>query len=319
MRVGIKLCAEERSANELVQDAVAAEEAGFDFAAVSDHFHPWVDAQGESPFVWSVLGGVAVATERIEVGTAVTCPTIRTHPVIVAQAAATVASMLPRRFFLGVGTGERLNEHVTGDHWPRPDARREMLREAVDIMRQLWTGDLVTHRGTHFEVDGARIYSLPEEPPPVMVAAGGESAASLAAEIGDGLIGTSPDADLVSAYRSEAAGGARVYGEVAVCYGDDPEEGLRTALRRWPNAVLPGALSVELALPEHFDSAAQLLDVEHLREAVVTGPDPEPYLERARTYADAGYDGVWFHQIGTDQQPFIDMARKELLPDLTGS
>lgn len=319
MRVGLKLCAEERTANDLIRDAVAAEEAGFQFAAISDHFHPWVDAQGESPFVWSVLGGVGAATDRIEVGTAVTCPTIRTHPVVVAQAAATVATMLPGRFFLGVGTGERLNEHVTGAHWPRPDARRDMLREAVEVMRRLWTGELVTHRGVHYEVDGARIYSLPDEPLPVMVAASGESAAALAAEIGDGLIGMAPDPELVSTYRAEASDDARVYGEVAVCYGDDPEEGLRTALRQWPNAVLPGALSVELALPEHFDSAAQLLDIEHLREAVVTGPDPEPYLERARTYAHAGYDGVWFHQIGTDQQPFIDMARKELLPELNGS
>ena len=174
MRVGIKLCSEERSAHELVGDAVRAEEAGFDFAAISDHFHPWVDAQGESPFVWTVLGGIAAVTDRLEVGTAVTCPTIRIHPAVVAYAAATAATMLPGRFFLGVGTGERLNEHVTGQRWPRADVRREMLREAVDVMRRLWTGENVIHRGARYEVDGARLYSLPDRPPPVMVAASGE-------------------------------------------------------------------------------------------------------------------------------------------------
>ena len=193
MKFGTKLCAEERSATDLVRDAVRAEETGFDFAAISDHFHPWVSAQGESPFVWSVLGGVAAATDEIEVGTAVTCPTVRMHPVIVAHAAATAASMLPGRFFLGVGTGEWLNEHVTGARWPRPDERREMLREAVGLMRSLWSGESVTHRGEHFTVEGARLFSLPDDPIPVFVAAGGERAATLAGEIGDGLIGTAPD------------------------------------------------------------------------------------------------------------------------------
>ena len=221
MRVGIKLCSEERSAHELVGDAVRAEEAGFDFAAISDHFHPWVDAQGESPFVWTVLGGIAAVTDRLEVGTAVTCPTIRIHPAVVAYAAATAATMLPGRFFLGVGTGERLNEHVTGQRWPRADVRREMLREAVDVMRRLWTGENVIHRGARYEVDGARLYSLPDRPPPVMVAASGEASAELAAEIGDGMIGTSPDPDLVSVFRERSgADGARAYAEITVCWSE---------------------------------------------------------------------------------------------------
>ncbi|HEX7347103.1 MAG TPA: TIGR03557 family F420-dependent LLM class oxidoreductase, partial [Candidatus Limnocylindrales bacterium] len=219
----MKLCSEERSATDLVRDAVRAEESGFDFAAISDHFHPWVSAQGESPFVWSVLGAVAAATDEIEVGTAVTCPTVRMHPVIVAHAAATAASMLPGRFFLGVGTGEWLNEHVTGGRWPRPGERRAMLREAVGLMRELWSGESVTHRGEHFVVEGATLYSLPDDPIPVFVAAGGEEAATLAGEVGDGLIGTSPEGAIVSTFRKGAGSEAHAYAEITVCWSDDPE------------------------------------------------------------------------------------------------
>jgi len=317
MRVGLKLCSEERTATELVADAVLAEQAGFEFAAISDHFHPWIDAQGQSPFVWSVLGAIATSTDRLEVGTAVTCPTVRTHPVVIAQAAATVSTMMPGRFFLGVGTGERLNEHVTGERWPPPDARRSMLREAVGLMRELWTGEQVTHRGEHYVVEGAKLYSLPDEMPSVLVAASGESAASMAADIGDGLIGLAPDEELVTAYRRDADAGARAYAEITVCWSDDADDGTQTALRLWPNAGLPGAMSAELALPAHFEAAAELVSAGDLR-TIVTGPDPKPYVDMAGTYADAGYDGVWFHQVGTDQEGFAGFAERELLPEISG-
>jgi len=319
MRFGVKLCSEERSASDLVHDAVRAEQAGFDFAAISDHFHPWIGAQGESPFVWSVLGGVAAVTDSLEVGTAVTCPTVRMHPAIVSQAAATAATMLPGRFFLGVGTGEWLNEHVTGGHWPRPAERREMLREAVEVMRDLWSGEMVTHRGEHYVVDGAQLYSLPDDPPPVFVAASGTAAASLASEIGDGLIGTSPAADMLSTFRDGADAESRAYAEITVCWSEDAEEGLRTALERWPNAAVPGALNTELALPEHFEQAASLVRLDDLRGSVVTGPQLDPYVELVRSYEEAGYDGVWFHQIGVDQEGFATFAEKELLPTLSAS
>lgn len=319
MRIGTKLCSEERSATDLVRDAVRAEEAGFDFAAISDHLHPWVSAQGESPFVWSVLGGIAAVTDGIEVGTAVTCPTIRMHPVNVAHAAATAASMLRGRFFFGVGTGEWLNEHVTGAPWPRPGRRREMLREAVGLMRNLWAGEVVTRRGDHFTVEAAKLYSLPDQPIPVFVAAGGEQAAQLAGEIGDGLIGTAPDDAVVSTFRQGAGADAHAYAEITVCWSEDPEQGLRTALERWPNAALPGALSTELALPEHFEQAAELVRLDDLRGSVVTGPEPDPYIEMVRRYVEAGYDGIWFHQIGTDQEGFATFAQKELLPALRSS
>jgi coenzyme F420-dependent glucose-6-phosphate dehydrogenase len=319
MRFGLKLCAEERTATELLGDAARAEEVGFDFAAVSDHFHPWVDVQGESPFVWSVLGGIAAVTDELEVGTAVTCPTVRIHPAIIAQAAATASTMLDGRFFLGVGTGEWLNEHVTGSRWPRPDDRRAMLREAVEVIRELWAGELVDHDGPHYRVDGARLYSVPASPPPIMVAAGGQEAAKLAGEIGDGMIGTSPNRDLVSTFRASADDHARSYAEIGVCWASDPEDGLRTAVERWPNAGLPGSLSAELPMPAHFEEAVSLVGPEELRASVVVGPDVDPYVERAKEYAATGYDGVWFHQIGTDQQGFCAFAEKELLPALRSS
>jgi coenzyme F420-dependent glucose-6-phosphate dehydrogenase len=316
MRFGIKLCSEERTAGELVEDAVGAEAAGFDLAAISDHFHPWIDAQGESPFVWSVLGGVATATERLEIGTAVTCPTTRMHPAIVAQAAATAASMMPGRFFLGVGTGERLNEHVTGEPWPRPDRRRAMLQEAVEVMRELWRGDAVVHRGEHYVVDGARLYSVPDAPPPVFVAAAGLASASLAGAVGDGMIGLGPDDELVSAFRERAGADAPAYAEVSVCWGDDPQQGLKTALARWPIVGLPGDLGAELPMPAHFEQAASLVRLDDVRGKVITGPDPQPYVDMVRRYADAGYDAVWFHQIGVDQPGFTEFFRDELRPAL---
>lgn len=203
--IGYAFSCEEHRPSDLVRHARLAEEAGFTFGLISDHFHPWVDAQGESPFVWSVIGGIAQATERFRIGTGVTCPLIRIHPAIVAQAAATCAAMMPGRFFLGVGTGENLNEHVTGVGWPAPDERVAMLEEAIEVMRELWEGDVTTFRGDWYEVDHARIYTLPEEPLEVYVAAAQPRMAQLAGDLGDGLVSVLPDADLVGEF--EQAGG----------------------------------------------------------------------------------------------------------------
>src|SRR6266480_606206 len=193
MEIGYALASEEHGPNDLVRNARAAEEAGFTFALISDHFHPWVDTQGQSPFVWSVIGAIAQATERLELGTGLTCPTTRIHPAIIAHAAATVAAMMPGRFFLGVGTGENLNEHVTGARWPLPWERLEMLEEAVDVIRKLWSGEEITHRGEHYTVEEARLYTLPDERPEIYVAASKPQAAELAGRIGDGLISTAPN------------------------------------------------------------------------------------------------------------------------------
>src|SRR5829696_3306254 len=190
---GYALSSEEHPPHALVENARKAEDLGFEFAMISDHFHPWTDRQGSSPFVWSVIGAISHATERIRLGTGVTCPTIRTHPAIVAHAAATSAVLMEGRFFLGVGSGENLNEHILGDHWPAPDERLEMLEEAIAVMRLLWQGGYQTHYGKHYPVKNARLYTLPDEPPPIYVSGFGSKSAQLAGRTGDGYCGVEPD------------------------------------------------------------------------------------------------------------------------------
>jgi G6PDH family F420-dependent oxidoreductase len=310
--LGFSLSSEEHPPADLVRWAVRAEEAGFSFALISDHYHPWTDRQGESPFVWSVIGAIAQATERLRLGTGVTCPTIRIHPGILAQAAATSAALMPGRFFLGVGSGENLNEHIFGDRWPAADERQEMLEEAIGVIRQLWQGGYQTHRGKHYRVENARIYSLPEELPPIAVAAAGSNAAELAAQAGDALISTSPDAELVDTYRNAGGNGPR-YGQLTVCFARDAREAVKNALEWWPNAALKGELGQELPLPRHFEQAAENVTEEEIAEAVVCGPDVDRYLEKITEFEDAGFDHVYIHQVGTDQESFFAFAERELL------
>ncbi|HUG65087.1 MAG TPA: TIGR03557 family F420-dependent LLM class oxidoreductase [Gaiellaceae bacterium] len=314
MEIGYALSSEEHAPLYLVRDAQRAEEAGFGYALVSDHFHPWVDRQGHSPFVWSLIGAIAQSTDRLRLGTGVTCPTIRLHPAIVAQAAATSATLMPGRFFLGVGTGENLNEHILGDRWPSATERREMLREAVHVMRRLWEGDLWSFGGTYYTVDNARIYTVPAEDIAVVVAAGGPEAAQLAAEIGDGLVATSPDAELVESYLKAGGRGPR-YGQLTVCWAGNEAIARRTALEWWPNGGLQGPLAQELPLPSHFEAAAAMVTEEDIAETVVCGPDADAHLEGIEDFADAGFDHVYVHQVGPDQEGFIDFYEREVLAE----
>jgi coenzyme F420-dependent glucose-6-phosphate dehydrogenase len=312
---GYALSSEEHRPLDLVANARRAEEVGFAFALISDHYHPWVDEQGQSPFVWSVIGGIATATERLRLGTGVTCPTIRLHPAIVAQAAATSAAMLPGRFFLGVGSGENLNEHILGDKWPAPDERLLMLEEAIEVIRLLWEGGYQTFRGDYYAVEQARIYTLPDEPPPIVVAAAKPLAADVAARSGDGLCSTAPDASLVQGYR-DAGGDGPAYGQVTCCWAEDEEQAKETAHRVWPNAALKGDLAQELPLSLHFEQAAQSVTPDHMAESVALGPDPLPYVEMTRKYVEAGFDHVYFHQVGRDQEGFFRFWEQELAPAL---
>ena len=314
--IGYTLSSEEHAPNDLVRFAKAAEEAGFPFALISDHYHPWIDEQGSSPFVWGVIGGVAQSTERLRLGTGVTCPTVRIHPAIIAQAAATAAAMMPGRFFLGVGSGENLNEHILGGAWPSADVRLEMLEEAVEVIRLLWQGGYQRHRGRYFTVENARIYTLPDQLPQVMVAASGPSAAELAGRIGDGIIGTSPQGELIQAFEGVGGSGKPRYGQLQVCWAEDEAQARKTAFQFWPNAVIKGELSAELPLPRHFEQAAQMVTEEDVAQSVPCGPDPERHVERIQQYIDAGYDHVYLHQIGPDQEGFIRFAQNEILPRL---
>jgi coenzyme F420-dependent glucose-6-phosphate dehydrogenase len=313
-KIGYALSSEEHPPDALVGFARKAEQAGFDFALISDHYHPWIDRQGQAAFVWAVVGALAQVTERLQIGTGVTCPTIRIHPAIIAQAAATAAVMLPDRFFLGVGTGENLNEHILGDRWPPTEVRREMLAEAVQVMRLLWGGGQQSHRGEHYTVENARIYTLPDEPPAVMVAAGGEKAAKLAGEIGDGFISLSPQNEIVEAFESEGGKGKPCIGQLEVCWAKDEPTARKTAHEWWPTTALAGELNQELALPAHFEQAVQSVREQDVAEKVVCGPDPERHAEGIEKFLDAGYDHVYLHQVGPEQDGFLDFYSREILP-----
>jgi len=312
---GYALSSEEHAPNDLVRYAQRAESVGFTFAAISDHYHPWVDQQGHAPFVWAVLGAIAHATTTLKLGTGVTCPTVRIHPAIIAQAAATVTAMMPGRFFLGVGSGENLNEHILGDHWPPAPVRQDMLREAIAVIRQLWEGGYQSFDGQFYTVENARIYTLPEEPPGIILAAGGPVAAELAGEVADGLWTAAPKADLLSKFH-DAGGSGPTYGQVIMCWAANEDEAKRTAYEWWPNAGIGGELSQELPLPRHFEQAAKLVSPDDLAEKLPLGPDPDKHAEAIKAFVDAGYDHVYIHQIGPDQEGFFDFFERELAPRL---
>jgi coenzyme F420-dependent glucose-6-phosphate dehydrogenase len=314
--IGYTLSSEEFGPRALASFAVRAERAGFDFAGISDHYHPWVDKQGNSPFVWGVIGAISESTERLRVITGVTCPTTRIHPAIIAQAAATAACQLPGRFSFGVGTGENLNEHILGDAWPPVARRQERLEEAIEVIRKLWDGGLVTHYGRHFTVENARIYTLPEELPPILVAVAGKRSVELAARVGDGLIGTSPKAESIEEFRAKGGEGKPTYGQLHVCWAESEAEARKTALEWWPNAGISGSHFLELPLPSHFEEGTELVDEEKIAESAVCGPDADKHLEAIREYLDAGYDHVYVHQIGPDQDGFFDFYERAVLPVL---
>jgi coenzyme F420-dependent glucose-6-phosphate dehydrogenase len=311
--IGYALSSEEHGPADLVRYAKLAEERGFTYALVSDHFHPWTDRQGQSPFVWAVAGAIAQATDRLRLGTGVTCPTIRTHPAVIAHASATAAALMPGRFFLGLGTGENLNEHVLGDRWPEGEVRLEMLTEAIAVIRMLWEGGYQSHHGRHYTVEQARLYTLPEEPPPIMVAADKPNAAKLAATAGDGLIGTAPDEDLLAEFDGAGGSGKPRFGQVTVCWAEDDESARKTAHEWWPNAAMPGELAQELALPRHFEQVAELVTEDDVAEKVVCSSDPDVHRAAIEEYAGAGYDHVYVHQVGPDQEGFLDFYSREIL------
>jgi coenzyme F420-dependent glucose-6-phosphate dehydrogenase len=311
MHIGYWLSSEEHGPRDLVENAKRAEDAGFEHVLISDHIHPWVDGQGHSPFVWSVIGAIAEATERIRLGTAVTCPLIRMHPAIVAHAAATSQVLMEGRFFLSIGTGENLNEHVLGDRWPRADERLEMLDEAIDVIRALLGGDYETYRGRHYTVEQAKLYDAPKVAPAIVVAAKAEKAAKLAAGRGDGTMNTTPDAEIVRIYR-DAGGSGPIYGKVAGAFAPSEREALAIAHERQPNAAIGGDLSTELALPRDFEAVAELVRDEDFGESLVLGDDLGAWREHIGQFESAGFTHVSVHNVGVDQAGFIEFAKRLL-------
>jgi len=319
--IGYFLACEEFGPRELVRQAKVAEQAGFERLWISDHYHPWNDQQGHSPFVWSVIGALSEATP-LPVTTAVTCPTVRLHPAVIAQAAATAAVQHEGRFVLGVGSGEALNEHILGDRWPQADQRLAMLEEAVELIRALHRGGDVTYRGTHYTVENARVYTLPDEPVPVYVSGFGPKAARLAGRIGDGYISTIPNAELLNTFREAGGQNRPAQAGFKVCHAATEEEGVATAHRLWPNMQLPGELSQILPTPRHFEQASELVTKEMMAGTLPCGPDPERYVEAMRPYLDAGFDELYVQQIGPRQDEFFRFWEREVrpvIPQLAGA
>jgi coenzyme F420-dependent glucose-6-phosphate dehydrogenase len=312
---GYTLSSEEHPPTNLVTNARRAEELGFDFVSISDHYHPWVSAQGHSPFVWSVLGAIAASTESIRVGVGVTCPIIRIHPAIIAHATATTSLLFRGRFFFGVGSGEALNEHILGHRWPPAPVRLMMLEEAVGVIRRLWTGETVDHRGDFYEVENAKLFDPPAEAIPVIVSAFGPKAVELAARIGDGYWGTSPSKDLVDRYQELGGHGPR-YAQLNVCWAEDESRARKTVHEVWPNTGIKGQLSQDLPTWTHFEEATAMVSEEEATKSVPCGPEVEPVLDSVRQYLSAGYDHLYFHQIGPDQEGFFRFWQRELQPAL---
>jgi coenzyme F420-dependent glucose-6-phosphate dehydrogenase len=313
--IGYTLSSEEHRPNDLVANAARAEEEGFDFLTISDHYHPWTGAQGHSPFVWSVLGAIAASTESVPVAVGVTCPTIRIHPAVLAHATATTALLFGDRFSWGVGTGEALNEHVLGDRWPPPEVRLAMLEEAIQVVRQLWTGETVDHRGDFYVVENARLFDPPVEAPPIIVSGFGPEAIELAGRIGNGYWGNKPEREPIEQYEAAGGTGPR-YAQVHLCWAADEASARRTVHEIWPTSAVPGQLSQDLPTWTHFEEAVTLVTEEQATESVPCGPDPEPVVESVRKFAEAGYDHVHLHQIGPDQDGFLRFWSDELRPAL---
>jgi G6PDH family F420-dependent oxidoreductase len=315
-RFGYTLYCEGNDPLSLVRQAVAAEEAGFDFLVISDHYHPWLPEQEHSAFAWTVLGAVAHATSEIELATMVTCPIVRYHPAIVAQMAATTAVLSEGRFRLGLGAGERLNEHIVGRGWPAAHVRHEMLREAIDVIRKLWTGRYIAHEGEHFTVEDARVFDLPAEPIPIFVAAGGPRAARLAAEKAEGVCITEPDDKIVQAYAKAGGGSEGVWGQVVTAFAPTRDEGLEDAHAQFRFSAGGWKVQSELPNPVNFAAATRMVTPEALGDSIPAGPDEDDHLKAMRSFLDVGVENLAVAYPGGDHASYMRFWREELQPEL---
>ncbi|MFG2085321.1 MULTISPECIES: TIGR03557 family F420-dependent LLM class oxidoreductase [unclassified Spirillospora] len=317
MEFGYTLLCEQTPPKQLVADLVEAEEAGFGYSVISDHYFPWLEDQGHSAYAWSVLGALAQATHRIPLMTQVTCPIMRYHPAVVAQKAATMGVLSDGRFTLGLGSGENLNEHVVGRGWPSVDVRHEMFEEAVEIIRALLGGGHVNYRGRHFSVDAAKVYDLPDRPVPLGIAGYGPRAGRLAARHADLLISDQPVRDVVDLFRKEGGAGRPVYGQVPVSYGTDPDECMERAHRIWRFSAPGWKVMAELPGPVNFEAATRTVRPEDVAESVPCGDDVDDYVEAVQKFADAGFTHIALCQSGAEhQKDFRTWAESDLLPAL---
>ena len=319
-RFGYTLMTEQSGPLELVRYAVAAERQGLDFEVCSDHYSPWLTEQGHAPYAWTLLGAVAQATESVDLATFVTCPTLRYHPAVVAQKAATLQILSEGRFLLGLGAGENLNEHVIGTGWPSVDLRHDMLEEAVQIIREHHTGELVTWEGEHFRVDSARIWDAPDGGVPIGIAVSGEKSIDRFAPLADHLIATEPDGDLVSSWRTAHGGdasAARVIGQIPICWGPDKDAAIAQAHEQFRWFAGGWAVNADLPTPAGFAGASQFVRPEDVAESIACGPDLDEIAESARPFIDAGFTDIAVVQVGDrGQDEFLAEAAGPLLERL---
>ncbi|MFI6978965.1 LLM class F420-dependent oxidoreductase [Embleya sp. NPDC050154] len=317
VKIGYTMMTEQAGPKDLVAHVVHAEEAGFDFSVTSDHYFPWLDAQGHAPYAWSVLGAAAQATSRIPLMTYVTCPTMRYHPAVVAQKAATVQLLSDGRFRLGLGSGENLNEHVVGGGWPAADVRQEMLGEAVEIIRALFAGGYVDHHGTHFDVESAKLWDLPDRPPPIGIAVSGRQSCALAGRLADLVIATEPEGGLLTEFDRHGGTGKPRVGQLPVSY--DPDRSVAIARAHEQFRWFGGGWKVNSELPgtAGFAGATQFVRPEDVAESIPCGDDVDAFVDAVRPFVEAGFTEVALIQIGGEtQHAFLDWARDNLLAAL---
>jgi G6PDH family F420-dependent oxidoreductase len=312
-RYGYFLSSEEYGPAELVRQARMAEAAGFEALSISDHFHPWLDEQGESGFVWSVIGAISQVTS-LPITTLVTCPTVRMHPANAAHASATAALLTGGKFTFGVGSGEALNEHIVGQRWPSAGERLDMLTEAIEVMRRLYAGGMVTHRGRHYTVETARLYSRPEQPPPIYISGLGRRATRLAGEIGDGFICVLPEADLVRTFRESGGGDKIALAGMKVCWDTDAGRARKTMYRQWRTDYIPGEAMQLLEVPRHFSDVSSLVTEDMI--SAPCGPDVGEHVAGIGAFLDAGFDEVHIAQVGGATEGFFEFYAEQVLPRL---
>jgi G6PDH family F420-dependent oxidoreductase len=317
MRFGYTLMTEQSGPRQLVDYAVAAEEAGFDFEVSSDHYSPWLMSQGHAPYAWTVLGAVAQATSRVELATYVTCPIIRYHPAVVAQKAATLQLLSEGRFLLGLGSGENLNEHITGEGWPPVAQRQDMLVEAATVIRELFSGELVTWEGDYFRVDSARLWDAPDGGVPIGIAVSGEKSVSRFAQLADHLIAVEPDDEVIKAWDQEKGGSSRKIGQIPICWDPDEERAIERAHQQFRWFGGGWAVNADLPTPAGFEGASQFVRPEDVAEQIPCGPDLDKIVEAAQPFQQAGFTDLAFVQVGDEgQSAFLEQAAKRLLEKL---
>jgi G6PDH family F420-dependent oxidoreductase len=315
MRYGYTLYCEGNSPRSLIDQAVMAEAAGFDFLVISDHYHPWLNEQNNAGYAWSILGAVAHATSRIDLATMVTCPIIRYHPAIVAQAAATVGVISEGRFTLGLGAGENLNEHVVGRDWPPVSVRHKMLDEAIEIIQGLWRGGFFAYEGEYYKVYDARVYDLPDSPIAMFVGASGARSAAVAAR-GGGLCLTKPDTNVVSHYREAGGDVEKVWGQVVTAWNTSKEAGLQDAYRNFRFSLGGWKVQSELPNPVNFTAASAHVKPQDLDEVIPAGPDLRRHLDGIREFTDGGVRNLAVAYPGDDFEGFFTFWQEELQPAL---